>query len=168
MNTVIRGKVWTFGDNVNSESIMATGTDFDPAKAAKTSLCHYDKEFPTKVKPGDIIVAGRNFGCSSSRPAARALKFLGVAAILCESSGAIFYRNTWNIGVPILECPGISKMFNKGDEAEVDVSTGFIKNLTTGATVQAEKPIPLLLERWAAGGMIEWVKSRRDQYDTLK
>lgn len=168
MDTIKRGKAWTFGDNVNSESIMATGTDFDPQKAAKTSLYHYDKEFPTNVKPGDIIVAGKNFGCSSSRPAGRALKYLGVAAILCESSGAIFYRNTWNIGVPILECPNISKMFSKGDEVEVDIATGLIKNLTTGATAQAEEPISVLLERWAAGGMIDWVKSRRDQYDTLK
>jgi 3-isopropylmalate/(R)-2-methylmalate dehydratase small subunit len=168
MDTVKRGKAWTFGDNVNSESIMATGTDFDPILASKTSLAFYDKEFPVNVKPGDIIVAGKNFGNSSSRPAGRALKYLGVAAILCESSGAIFYRNTWNIGVPILECPNINKIISKGDEVEVDIATGLIKNLTTGATAQADDPIPVLVERWAEGGMIEWVKSRREKYDTLK
>jgi 3-isopropylmalate/(R)-2-methylmalate dehydratase small subunit len=167
MNSLLHGKTWTFGANVNSESIMATGTDFDPALASKTCLEFYDKEFPAKVQPGDIIVAGRNFGNSSSRPAAKVLKYLGVSAIVCESCARIFFRNTWNIGVPVLECPDISGMFSKGDIAEVDVDTGLITNVTTGKTAQAGKPIPQLVERWAAGGMIDWVNSRRDKYDTL-
>ena len=168
MDTTKTGTVWTFGDNINSESIMATGTDFNPALAAKSCLAYYDEEFPTKAKAGDIIVAGRNFGNSSSRPAAKVLKFLGISAILCESAGRIFFRNTWNIGVPVLECPDIVKLFSKGDIAQVDIATGTIQNLTTGATAQAAAPIPLLVERWAAGGMIDWVNSRRDQYDTLE
>ena len=168
MDTVRRGKAWVFGDDVNSESIMATGTDFNPALAAQSCLLFYDESFHKEVQPGDVIVAGRNFGNSSSRPAGKVLKYLGVSAILCESSGRIFFRNTWNIGVPILECPGINKMFEKGDEVEVDIATGRIKNLRTGEEAVAAKPIPVLVERWAAGGMIDWINKRRDKYDTLE
>ena len=168
MDTVRKGKAWVFGDNVNSESIMATGTDFNPALAAQSCLMFYDETFHTDVKPGDIIVAGRNFGNSSSRPAAKVLKYLGVSAILCESAGRIFYRNTWNIGVPVFECPKINTLFKKGDQVEVDVATGKIRNLTTGAEAQAAPPMPLLVERWSKGGMIDWINTRRDQYDTLE
>lgn len=167
MDTIRSGKAWVFGDDVNSESIMATGTDFNPALAAKSCLAFYDESFHSDVQPGDVIVAGRNFGNSSSRPAGKVLKYLGVSAILCESSGRIFFRNTWNIGVPILECPGINRLFSKGDQVEVDISTGKIRNLTTGAEAQAAKPIPILVERWAAGGMIDWINCHRENYDTL-
>jgi 3-isopropylmalate/(R)-2-methylmalate dehydratase small subunit len=168
MKNIVSGSAWVFGDNVNTESIMATGTDFNPALAAKTCLAFYDAEFPGNVKPGDIIVAGKNFGNSSSRPAGKVLKHLGVAAIVCESCARIFSRNTWNIGVPILECPGISAMFTKGDHAQVDLDSGEIQNLTSGESKKADKPIDILVERWRAGGMIDWINARRDQYDTLE
>ena len=168
MNTIMRGKAWVFGDHINTESIMATGTDFDPELAAATCLEHYDPEFAKGVKPGDILVAGCNFGNSSSRGGGKVLKFLGVSAVVCESSARIFFRNTWNIGVPVLECPGISKMVSKGDEVEVNVETGEIKNLTSGKTAKADKIIDLLVKIWSAGGMIEWVKQNRNSYATLK
>jgi 3-isopropylmalate/(R)-2-methylmalate dehydratase small subunit len=168
MGNIMCGKAWTFGPNVNTESIMATGMDFNPELASKTCLAFYDPEFPTGVKHGDIIVADKNFGNSSSRPAGRVLKYLGVSVIICESCARIFFRNTWNIGVPILECPGITKMVEKGDQVEVNLDTGEIKNLTTGAQAQSDKPISVLVDRWKAGGMIEWVKLHRDQYDTLE
>ena len=167
MDTIMRGKAWVFGDHINAESIMATGTDFNPALAAEKCLAHYDPEFAKGVKPGDILVAGRNFGNSSSRAGGRVLKFLGVSAIVCDSSSRIFFRNTWNFGVPVLECPGVSKMISKGDEVEVDVETGEIKNLTTGQTAQADKIIDLLVEKWRAGGMIEWVRRNRSKFGTL-
>lgn len=168
METIMRGKAWAFGDNINTESIMATGTDFDPAQAAKTCLAFYDPEFPEQVQKGDFIVAGCNFANSSSRPAGRVLKYLGVSAVICESCARIFFRNTWNIGVPILECPGITDLVKKGDEIEVDLDTGKIRNLTTGAEIQASKPIELLVDRWRAGGMIKWIQANRDHYDTLE
>lgn len=168
MENIVSGNAWVFGNNVNTESIMATGTDFNPALAAKTCLAFYDPEFPASVQPGDIIIAGKNFGNSSSRPAGRVLKHLGVAAIVCESCARIFFRNTWNIGVPILECPGVSQLFKKGDKAEVNLDTGEIKNLTSNESAKSEKPIELLVERWRAGGMIAWVNARRDHYDTLE
>lgn len=168
MDTIFRGKAWVFGPNVNTEAIMATGTDFNPELAADSCLAFYDPEFPKGVKKGDVVVAGRNFANSSSRPAGKVLKYLGVSAIICESCARIFFRNTWNIGVPVLECPGITDMVAKGDEIEVNVETGEIKNLTNGKTAGAGKTIDVLLERWSAGGMIEWVKQNRDRYDTLE
>lgn len=168
MKTVFTGKAWTFGDNVNTESIMPTGTDLDPALAVGKVLSFYDSEFPKKVQPGDIIVAGRNFGNSSSRPAGQVLKYVGIAAVICESSARIFFRNTWNIGVPVLECPGITAKVKKGDQIEVDIKTGRIKNLETNEVIQAEPAIGLLIERWEAGGMLEWIKARKNQYSTIE
>ena len=167
MDTVVKGKAWTFGDNINTESIMPTGTDFDPSLAADKVLKFYDPEFAPNVKPGDIVVAGTNFGNSSSRAAGQVFVYIGVPVIICESSARIFFRNSWNIGIPILECPGITKLVGKGDILEVNIETGKIKNITTGDEAQADKPIDLLVERWKAGGMIEWIKSHRNEYETL-
>jgi 3-isopropylmalate/(R)-2-methylmalate dehydratase small subunit len=109
--------------------------------AAETCLKFYDPEFSVKVQKGDVLVAGKNFGNSSSRLGGQVLVYLGVACVICDSSSRIFFRNTWNIGLPVLECPGITKLVNKGDELEVDILTRAIKNLTTGAVAQAEKPL---------------------------
>jgi 3-isopropylmalate/(R)-2-methylmalate dehydratase small subunit len=168
MSNVVKGKAWTFGDNINTESIMPTGTDFDASLAADKVLKFYDPDFAPNVKRGDMIVAGTNFGNSSSRPAGEVLMYIGISVVICESCARIFFRNTWNIGVPILECPGITKLVNKGDQLEVDITTGKIKNLTTGAEAQAEKPIDLLVEKWRAGGLFEWVKAHRKEYSTLE
>ena len=167
MDTIIQGRAWTFGDNVNAESMMRTGSDFDPSLAAETCLRFYDPDFAGNVKKGDIIVAGVNFGNSSSRPAGQVLQYLGVSCIICESSSSIFFRNTWNIGIPVLECKGITDIVNKFDEVQVDVSTGIVKNMATNAERQAEKPIDLLVERWKCGGMVGWIKAHREDYPGL-
>jgi 3-isopropylmalate/(R)-2-methylmalate dehydratase small subunit len=167
MGAVVKGKAWTFGDNINTESIMRTGSDWNPGLAADTCLKFYDPDFAKNVQKGDVIVAGINFGNSSSRPAGQVLQYLGVSAVICESCARIFFRNTWNIGVPVLECPGITKIVGKGDEIEVDISAGTIKNLTNGKSAQADKPIDLLVQRWQAGGMVGWVKAHRDEYPGL-
>jgi len=167
MGELYRGKAWTFGDNINTESIMASTSDHGAHLPIDECLVYYDPEFPKQMQPGDFIVAGRNFGNSSSRPAALVLRAMKLRAIICEQSAVIFYRNTWNIGVPVLECTGISKMVNKGDQLEVDIEAGIIKNLTTGKNAQAEPPIELLLERWKAGGMMEWIKRHPDLYPTV-
>ena len=168
METVVKGKAWTFGDNINAESMMRTGSDFDPSLAVDTCLKFYDPDFSKNMQKGDVIVAGANFGNSSSRPAGQVLQYMGISCVLCESSARIFFRNTWNIGVPVLECKGITKIVNKGDDIEVDISTGEIKNLTTGALAQAEEPIGLLVERWQHGGMVGWMKAHREDYPGLR
>jgi len=167
MESLVKGKAWTFGNNINTESIMRSGADWSAELAVSTCLTFYDPEFAKNVQKGDMIIAGTNFGNSSSRPAGEVLLFLGVSCVICETCARIFFRNTWNIGVPILECPGITEIVNKGDEMEVDIITGRITNLTTGASVQAEPPIPLLVERWQAGGMVEYVKKNKENYPAL-
>jgi len=124
VETVVKGKAWTFGDNINAESMMCTGSDWDASLAVDTCLKFYDPDFSKNMEKGDIIVAGTNFGNSSSRPAGQVLQYMGVSCVICESSASIFFRNTWNIGVPVLECKGITEIINKGDKVEADISTG--------------------------------------------
>lgn len=166
--TVLKGKAWVFGDNINAEAIMPTGTDVDPRLAVGHVLEHYNPDFAKKVQKGDFIVAGRNFGHSSSRPAGEVLRMAGVAAVICESSGRIFFRNTWNMGLPVLQSPGVTKKVSMGDALEVDVASGTIKNLTTGEQMQTEPTIPLLLQRWEVGGMIPWIKSHKEDYPGIR
>ncbi len=167
MKEKFTGTAWTFRDNINTESIMNSTNETAAKIDTSTCLAYYDPEFPKGCKPGDVIVAGKNFGNSSSRPAALILKAMGLGAIICESSARIFYRNTWNIGIPVLECPGITELVEKGDKLEVDVEAGKVKNLTNGREAQCEPPIDLLLDRWRAGGMIEWIKRHPELYPTV-
>ncbi|MDR2163883.1 MAG: 3-isopropylmalate dehydratase small subunit [Clostridiales Family XIII bacterium] len=167
MGKVYQGKAFTFGDNVNTESIMASSADHGAHLPIAECLRFYDPNFAKEMSSGDFIVAGKNFGNSSSRPAALVLKAMDLRAIICESSARIFYRNTWNIGVPVLECPGVLSIVERGDELAVDIENGQIKNLTNGKEIQAEAPIPLLLERWEVGGMIEWIKQHPENYPTV-
>ena len=163
-----RGNAWTFGDHINTESILGSGKEENWESAMNTVLAYYDPEFPLKVRTGDFIVAGRNFGASSGRPAGEILKAKGVKAIICDSASMVFYRNTWNIGLPVLQCPGILTKVAKGDEIEVDVETGAIKALKTGEVLQAEETPWILLEIFRQGGMLGWIKSRRKEYRTLE
>lgn len=167
--TTRKGRAWTFGDHVNTESILASGRAIDNWDWAKDQvLATQDPEFPKKVQPGDFIVSGRNFGTSSGRPAGEVLKAKGVRAVLCESAGRVFYRNTWNMGLPVLQCPGIRSRVEKGDELEVDIEAGTIKNLRTGEMMQAEETPWILLDIYRQGGMVGWIKSRRAEYKTLE
>jgi 3-isopropylmalate/(R)-2-methylmalate dehydratase small subunit len=163
------GKAWTFGDHVNSESIMPSkGAVGEVGSATDHVLAFYDPEFPKKVRPGDFIVAGRNFGASSGRPSGEVIKAKGVKAIICDSAGRVFYRNTWNMGLAVLQCPGIRSRVEKGDDLEVDIEAGTIKLLKTGETLQAEETPWILLDIYHEGGMVGWIKSRRKEYKTLE
>jgi len=163
-----RGRAWTFGDHINTESILASGKEENWESAKDHVLEYYDQEFPKKVQPGDFIVAGRNFGASSGRPAGEILKAKGVRAIICDSAGRVFYRNTWNMALPVLQCPGIRSKVEKGDELEVDIEAGTIKILKTGEVLQAEETPWILLDIYSQGGMLGWIKSRRQEYKTLE
>lgn len=166
--TTFRGRAWTFGDHINTESILASGKEENLKWAENHVLEFYDPEFPKKVQPGDFIVAGRNFGASSGRPAGEVLKAKGVRAILCDSAGRVFYRNTWNMALPVLQCPGIRSKVEKGDELEVDIEAGTIKIVKTGEVLQAEETPWILLDIYRQGGMLGWIKSRRREYKTLE
>jgi 3-isopropylmalate/(R)-2-methylmalate dehydratase small subunit len=159
----IRGRAWKFGDDVNTD-VIYPGKYLpltDPKEMALHAFEGVRPEFARAVKPGDILVAGRYFGCGSSREqAATCLKALGLGAVIAESFARIYYRNAINLGLPILACPGISKKVEEGQELEVDLRKGSIRNLSTGESFQAQ-PLPdFVLEILEAGGLIPYLKRR--------
>ena len=114
------------------------------------------------------MIAGTNFGNSSSRPAVGSFIAMKLSAVICESAARIFARNAWNLAFPVLECKGITEMVNKGDELELNIVTGLVTNLTTKKELQAEKPLDVQLERWRSGGYMQWIKAHKDQMDGLE
>ena len=117
-------------------------------------------DFPKHVKTGDILVAGRNFGCSSGRAlAAKALQATGIGAVVAELFARTFYRNGHEIGLPLLEARGVHALVSDGDRVRVDIRTGTIENLTTGKRLQSKAPSPFLLQMLEAGGLISLLKS---------
>lgn len=159
--TVIRGRVWKFGDDINTDLIIAGKYKLsitDIGELSKHAMEALIPGFAEKVSRGDIIVAGKNFGCGSSREQAPlVLKHLGIGAVIAESFARIFYRNAINIGLPVLECKEVHKI-SGGDILEVDLAGGSIKNITKGEIYNV-KPIPSsLLEILAEGGLVSYVK----------
>ncbi|MEW6738345.1 MAG: 3-isopropylmalate dehydratase small subunit [Nitrospirota bacterium] len=160
---LLKGKVWRFGDDIDTDAIIPARylNTSDPNELAKHVMEDADKEFPNKVKAGDIIVAGKNFGCGSSREHAPiAIKAAGVQAVIAKSFARIFYRNSFNIGLPIFESDEASEKIKEGDTVEVDADKGIIKNLSTGEQYIAKPIPPFMQELIAAGGLIEWTKKK--------
>ena len=158
----IRGKAIRYGDDVNTDLIIPGKylTITDSEELAKHAMEGLDLDFSRKVRERSIIVAGRNFGCGSSREQAPlALKYSGVKCIVAESFARIFYRNTINIGLPVLECEGISEIVNEGDELKIDLRAGVINNVSSGRVVHVS-PIPDFLLEIVDRGLVEHVKSR--------
>jgi len=159
----LKGRVWKFGDNIDTDAIIPARylNTSDPAELAKHVMEDADKEFPTKVKAGDLIIAESNFGCGSSREHAPiALKAAGIQAVVAKSFARIFYRNAFNIGLPIFESEEASEKIKEGDEIEVDGDRGVIKNITKGEAYTAKPIPPFMQELISAGGLIEWTKKR--------
>lgn len=159
----IKGKVWKFGDNIDTDAIIPARylNTSDPKELAKHVMEDADKNFPTKVKPGDIIIAGRNFGCGSSREHAPiAIKAAGIQAVIAKSYARIFFRNAFNIGLPIFEVQELIDETDEGDLVEIDMDSGEIVNLTKNKKYTT-KPIPeFMQELIKAGGLVEWTKKR--------
>jgi 3-isopropylmalate/(R)-2-methylmalate dehydratase small subunit len=150
--------VFKYGDNVDTDVIIPARylNTSDAAALAVHCMEDIDADFAQKVKKGDMMVAGKNFGCGSSREHAPiALKESGISCVIAITFARIFYRNAINIGLPILECPEASEKIDKGNEIEVDFSTGKITNLTKNETYQAEPFPPFMQDIMAAGGLIE-------------
>ncbi|MDR1641238.1 MAG: 3-isopropylmalate dehydratase small subunit [Clostridiales bacterium] len=157
------GIAYKYGDNVDTDVIIPARhlSTQDPKELASHCMEDIDKDFPKKVKPGDVIAAGKNFGCGSSREHAPiAILASGVSCVIASSFARIFYRNSINIGLPIMECQEASEKIKAGDEIEADFSTGKIKNLTTGETYQAEPFPQSILELIEAGGLVNRTKKR--------
>ena len=164
MRTVIRGRVWKFGDNVDTDQIIPARylNTSDPSELAKHVMEDSEHpDFAKKHKEGDIIVAGRNFGSGSSREHAPiAIKHAGVPVVIAKSFARIFFRNAINIGLPIVEAPEAVDEINHGDEVEVDLEKGTVKNLTTGKEYKATKFPEELQAILRAGGLMEYAKSK--------
>lgn len=160
---IIKGKNWKFGNDIDTDAIIPARylNTSDPKELARHVMEDADKDFPLKAKPGDIIVAGKNFGCGSSREHAPiAIKAAGIQAVIAKSFARIFYRNAFNIGLPIFESEEASVKIQQGDEIEIDADKGIIKNITKGETYKANPIPPFMQELIAAGGLIEWTKRR--------
>ncbi len=156
-----RGRAWVFGDHINTDLILPSEAMY--GKVPEDEVKRYvfraiRPEFAERVRPGDLVVAGVNFGCGSSRPAARVLKELGIACVLAESFSRIFFRNAINLGYPVLVCPGITRAVRDGDELEVEPLEGRVRDLTTGEELQAEPLPPFVRQLVEAGGLLELLR----------
>lgn len=160
----LSGKVHKFGADIDTDAIIPARylNTFDPEELAKHCMEDADPLFPSKVKAGDIIVADKNFGCGSSREHAPiAIKGAGVSCVIARSFARIFYRNSINIGLPILECEAAVEASREGDELEADIQTGMITNKRSGQQFQAV-PFPEFMQAIIArGGLINYVKDKK-------
>ncbi len=155
------GKAWIFGDNIDTDVIIPARhlNIRNVRELASHCMEDIDSGFTQKIEPGDIIVAGKNFGCGSSREhAPLVIKTSGISCVIADSFARIFYRNSINIGLPILECPGILLNVQTGDNLRVDMAGGVVENMTTGKTYRA-KPFPdFIREIIEAGGLIKYAR----------
>jgi 3-isopropylmalate/(R)-2-methylmalate dehydratase small subunit len=157
-----KGCVWKYGDNVNTDVIYAgkyTYQQLEPAEMAKKSLEDLDPSFAKNVKPGDVIVAGRNFGCGSSREqAAACLRYAGVQAVVAKSFSRIYFRNAINLGLAVLQSPDAPDALQSGDEIEIDFTGG---RILSAGRVLTFFPLPeSVMGIVQAGGLLEWTKKK--------
>lgn len=162
MEKVMKGKAWKFGNNIDTDQIypgiyMELTEMEDIKKHALSGSA--EPKFADEVQPGDIVVAGTNFGCGSSREhAAMTLKGAGVGAVLAESFGRIFFRNAINLGLPVIVCPGISKCAQKGDEIRIDIETGEVTDVTRGKVLKTTPFSPYVLNILESGGIKNMIR----------
>ncbi|GBE03547.1 MAG TPA: 3-isopropylmalate dehydratase small subunit [Nitrospirae bacterium] len=160
---ILKGKTWKFGNNIDTDAIIPARylNTSDPEELAKHVMEDADPDFPNKMQKGDMIIAEANFGCGSSREHAPiALKASGIQAVIAKSFARIFYRNSFNIGLPIFESDEAVAKITQGDEIEVNADNGVIKNISKGEKYSAKPIPPFMQELIAAGGLVEWTKKR--------
>jgi len=169
MTTVLRGRAWRFGDNVDTDQII-------PAKYAIFSLDEKklgehamegvpgNEGWAQRVEPGDIVVGGSNFGCGSSREIAPiAIRGAGIACVIADSYARIFFRNAINLGYPIVQSPQAAEAIDAGDELEVDLEEGVIRNVTKGDEYHVEPFPEFMTELVRMGGLVPWVRRRLEE-----
>jgi 3-isopropylmalate dehydratase small subunit len=160
----IKGRAWKFGSNVDTDAIIPARylNVTDPESLAQHCMENENSNFVTDAKSGDLIVAGSNFGCGSSREHAPiAIKAKGISCVIAKSFARIFYRNAFNMGLPILESVEAVDGTENGHEIEVDLSQGAIKNRTTGQTYKADPIPPFMRTIIDDGGLMEYIAKRR-------
>ncbi len=157
------GSVFKYGDNVDTDVIIPARylNATEGAELAKHCMEDIDREFIKKVRPGDIIVAKKNFGCGSSREhAPLAIKCAGVSCVIAETFARIFYRNSINIGLPIIECREASERIENGDQVEIDFDSGVITNVTKGETYQGQAFPEFMQKIITAGGLVNYINEK--------
>ena len=157
------GHVFKYGDNVDTDVIIPARylNSFDAKELASHAMVDIDPEFAEKVKPGDLIVANKNFGCGSSREHAPiAIKAAGVSCVIAETFARIFYRNSINIGLPIIECPEAAKAINAGDDVAIDFDSGVITDKTTGQTFQGQAFPEFMQKIIKAEGLVNYINNK--------
>ncbi len=157
-----KGKAWKFGNDINTDEIIPARylNSSDPTELASHCMEDVDPDFMKKISGGDVIVAGKNFGCGSSREHAPiAIKAAGLSCVIADSFARIFYRNSINIGLPIIESGDAVKDIQQGDEVEVDLDKGEIRNCTKGKRYSAKPFPPFMQDLIAKGGLMNKVKS---------
>ncbi|MCX6653160.1 MAG: 3-isopropylmalate dehydratase small subunit [Methanomassiliicoccales archaeon] len=160
---MIRGRAWLFGDHINTDLIIPGRylDDYSPENLVKHVLEDADPSFAKQVAKGDIIVAGRNFGCGSSREQAPlALKLAGVSGVIAVSFARIFFRNAVNVGLPVIICPQAQALLRQGDEVEVDLERGLVRSVVTGKELRFERLPKFLVEVLDNGGLVPYVRER--------
>ncbi len=158
-----KGRVIKDGDNVDTDVIIPARylNSSDPAELATHCMEDIDKEFVHKVRPGDIMVAAKNFGCGSSREHAPiAIKASGISCVIAETFARIFYRNAINIGLPIIECPDASRNIQEGDEVLIDFETGTITNVTRNEQYIGQAFPPFMQKIIDQGGLINYINNK--------
>lgn len=159
-----RGFVHKYGNDVDTDVIIPARylNTSNPKELAEKCMIDIDADFVNKVKPGDIMVAGDNFGCGSSREHAPiAIKASGIACVIAKTFARIFYRNAINIGLPIIECVEAAEAIENGDEVEIDFDTGIIKNLTTGERFTGQAFPEFIQKIIKQGGLINYINSEK-------
>ncbi len=158
-----QGKAIKYGDNVDTDVIIPARylNSSDPKELAQHCMEDIDKEFVNKVQPGDIMIGGKNFGCGSSREHAPiSIKASGISCVIAETFARIFYRNSINIGLPIMECPEAAKAISEGDEVEVDFDSGVITDKTTGETFTGQAFPEFMQKIIDSEGLINYINQK--------
>ena len=159
------GIVHKYGDNVDTDVIIPARylNSSDPKELAKKCMEDIDADFVNRVKPGDIMVANKNFGCGSSREHAPiAIKASGISCVIAETFARIFYRNAINIGLPIIECPEAAKQISTGDQVEIDFDSGMIYDRTTGKEFKGQAFPEFMQQIIRAEGLINYINQKQE------
>lgn len=158
----VEGNVWKFGENINTDLIFPKThfrAQYGPGEMASHLMSGLDESFAAKVRPGDIIVGGKNFGCGSSREeAAAAMREAGIGAVVAPGFGRLFTRNCINHGLPVVAVPGIDQHISEGDRVAVDLTKRCLRNLTTGYEVELPQMAPELLRLIEDGGIADYTR----------
>jgi 3-isopropylmalate/(R)-2-methylmalate dehydratase small subunit len=159
---LLAGRVWRFDDDISTDVLSPGAYAIDPVEVRKLhTLESVNPAFASGVRSGDVIVAGRNFGCGSSREtAAENLKVLGVAGVAAESFSRLFLRNAIAVGLPVLVCAGVHAAFADGDDIEIDLASGVIRHVESGAELQGDSLPEEMRQILAAGGILAVLRSR--------